>query len=220
MKRSICLIVLAAMASFFAVSADAQTNASQRRQANRQRRAQAAIKNTYSHKFEVTLGGGYLRFRPGPDLRHINEIGWNVAGTRYFNERLGLTADFHGYYGTAHPFPNQFGIFNTGIREYVYQGGPTYRIYAQQKFAVSAHVYAGASTGVFDAHTNHIPPEFVGIYPVATVFAGTAGVTADYNIDPALSIRVTPELLVTRFGSQSQFNRGVSFGIAYRFGQL
>jgi hypothetical protein len=206
------------MASFFNIGAIAQTNASQRRQANRQRRAQAAIQETYTHKFEVTLGGGYLRFRPGPQLRHINEIAWNVAGTRYFNERFGLTADFRGYYGTAHPFPNEFALFNNGIREYVYQAGPTYRIYAKQKFAVSARVLAGASTGVFDVSTNHIPPQNVGIYPVATVFAANIGAPLDYNIDPALAIRVTPEFEITHFGGQTQFNKGISFGIVYRFG--
>jgi hypothetical protein len=100
----------------------------------------------------------------------------------------------------------------------VYQAGPTYRIYAKQKFAVSARVLAGASTGVFDAHTNHIPPQDVGVYPVATVFTTNAGIPLDYNIDPALAIRVTPEFQLTRFGGQSQFNKGISFGIVYRFG--
>jgi hypothetical protein len=207
------------MASVFASGAEAQTNASQRRRANRQRRVQAAIQETYSHKFEVELGGGYLRFRPGPQLPHNNEIGWHVAGARYFNQRLGVAADFRGYYGTAFTYPNTFAVFKPAIREYVYQAGPTYRFYAQQRFAFSGHVLAGASTGVFDVGTNHIPPAFVGIYPVGTVFATTVGLTADFNIDPTLAIRVSPELLITTFGGDSQLNKGVTFGVIYRFGQ-
>lgn len=219
MKRSLCLIFLAGFASLLIAPAHAQTNASQRRRANRERRTQAIINDTYTKKFEVTVGGSYLRFRPGPFLRHMNEIGWQVSGTRYFNPRLGLTADFHGYYGTPKVFPNPINTFPSGIREYVYQGGPTYRVYAKQKLAVSGRVLAGASTGVFDLRTNHFDPTLVGLYPVATVFAITPGITVDYNFDPQLAVRIAPEMLITRFGSQWQFNKGFSFGVVYRFGQ-
>lgn len=220
LKRFFCFVTLAALASIFALPSDAQTNASQRRRANRQRRAQAAIQETYNHRYEVLLGGAYLRFRPGSTLRHSNEIGFEASGTRYFSQRLGLTADIHGYYGRAYTYPNQFAIFSPSIHEYIYQVGPAYRFYAQQRFSVSAHVVAGAASGGFAAGTNHIPPRLIGIYPAATVFAASPGVSFDYNIDPALAVRVTPELQVTRFGGEWQFNRGVSFGILYRFGQL
>ena len=219
-KKSVVFAVLFTLAAISAVSAPSQTNASQRRRANRERRIQQQIQETYSHKFEVELGGGYLRFRPGPNLRHVDEGGWQGSATRYFNERLGIMGDFHGYYGTVGIPPNQFAIYNRGIHEYAYQAGPTYRFYARQKFAVSGHVLAGAATGVFDANTNGFAPELVGLYPVGTVFAATAGASLDYNIDPALALRLSPELLVTRFGGDTQYNRGFTLGIVYRFGRL
>jgi hypothetical protein len=67
--------------------------------------------------------------------------------------------------------------------------------------------------------TNHFDPTLVGLYPVATVFATTPGITVDYNFDPQLAVRITPEMVITRFGSEWQFNKGLSFGIVYRFGQ-
>ena len=43
---------------------------------------------------------GYLRFTPGDSLQRVNEYNWNAGVTRYFNERLGVTIDGRGYYGT------------------------------------------------------------------------------------------------------------------------
>ncbi|MGH9518229.1 MAG: hypothetical protein ACRD2D_01210, partial [Terriglobales bacterium] len=62
-----------------------------------QRRAQA-IHDAYAHRWDVSVGGGYLRFKPGPNLQRATMYSWDTAVTRYWNEKLGLTVDGRGYY--------------------------------------------------------------------------------------------------------------------------
>jgi len=57
---------------------------------------------------------GYLRFEAGPGypastgvahgpaLERAHEYAWNVGFTRYYSERMGVTVDGRGYYGTAY----------------------------------------------------------------------------------------------------------------------
>src|SRR5580693_6481372 len=69
--------------------------------ARRKLRVQQIIQDTYSHKYETYFGGGYLRFRPGSSLQKINESAWNVGVTDFIAGKIGVTADFRGYYGTT-----------------------------------------------------------------------------------------------------------------------
>ena len=70
--------------------------------ARREQRRAAAIHDVYSHKYEFFADVGYLRFQPGTYLQRLTYYAWDTGGTRYFNERLGLTLDGRGYYGTAY----------------------------------------------------------------------------------------------------------------------
>ncbi len=51
--------------------------------ARREARRAAAIKDTYSHLYEVQLGMGYMRFTPGKDMQRTTFYAWNVDFTRY-----------------------------------------------------------------------------------------------------------------------------------------
>ena len=62
--------------------------AQERVRARREARTQATIKDTYSHKYEIYFGYAYLRMRPGHDLQHANESGWNAGWTRLFADDL------------------------------------------------------------------------------------------------------------------------------------
>src|SRR5580700_5804340 len=74
--------------------AEVLREAQARVKARRKLRIQQIIQDTYSHKYELYLGGGYLRFRPGSSLQRINESAWDLGVTDYFAGKLGLTADF------------------------------------------------------------------------------------------------------------------------------
>jgi hypothetical protein len=77
-----------------------QLSVQARIRARREQRRVAAIHDVYDHLYEGYVGAGYLRFTPGATLQRVNEYNWNGGFTRYYNERLGLTLDGRGYYGT------------------------------------------------------------------------------------------------------------------------
>ena len=197
---------------------EAQARVSTRRQ---QKIAQL-VQQTYSHKFEAYFGGGYLRFHPGDHLQRINEADWNVGVTDYIRPKLGLTADFRGYYGTAYTGNNSsgsFGIFAPSISQYTFMFGPQYRLYQKPRLAVSAQLLAGAGHGNFDTGTGGLPGSLIGLYSNGTVFNISAGVPVDYNVSPGLALRLTPLYLFSNYGGSTQNNLGFNAGVVYRWGK-
>lgn len=200
-----------------------QANVQARIRARRLQRRAAAIHEAYSHRYEVYVGAGYLRFTPGASLQRVNEYNWNVGFTRYFDERLGVTLEARGTYGTPFipPIANNLGITKPAISQYSGLVGPTYRFYVQPKFSVSGRVMGGVSHGNFSGDTNGSTTlaTYLGLFPDATTVAASAGLVGEYNITPSVGLRLAPEYYLTRFGSTVQNNRGITAGIVYRFGK-
>lgn len=194
-------------------------DAQARVRARRQRRIAQVVEDTYGHKFELYFGGGYLRFRPGHTLQNVSEAAWNVGITDYFRSRLGVTADFRGYYGTSYTGNNLYAIHNPSISQYTFLAGPQYRITMGPRFASSLQVLGGAGHGNFSTGIGGFPPSLVGLYPDATVFNVGVGLPLDFNLGPGLAIRVTPTYLLSDYGSELQHNRGFTMGLVYRFGR-
>jgi hypothetical protein len=192
--------------------------------ARRAQRRAAAIHEAYAHRYEEYTGMGYLRFTPGSTLERAHEYAWNVGVTRYFDERLGVTVDGRGYYGTAYVYNNyatNSAITNPAISQYAALIGPTYRFYMQPKFSVSGRVLGGMEYGNFSANTNHstVLSKELGLWPDGSVFVVSASVPAEYNLTPNIGLRVAPEYYVTGFGSTTQGSLGFTTGIVYRFGK-
>ena len=148
-KRGGLAAGLLAMTMLTAGIADAQLIRRTKREssANRKARIQKAVDDTYTHKWEVFGGGGYLRFRSGQYLQKNNEVTWAASATYMLNPRLGIIGDARGGFGNAKVGNNIYNVYNPLINEYTFLGGPSYRFYAKQKSAVSAHVLAGYSIG-------------------------------------------------------------------------
>lgn len=193
--------------------------AQRRVKARRKIRTQQIIADTYSHKYETYFGGGYLRFRPGSTLQRINESAWNVGITDYFRGKLGITGDFRGYYGTTFTYVNQYQVFSPSISQYTFMGGPTYRFFEGQHWGWTANVLAGLGHGNFGTGTGGLPPTLIGLYPDGDAFNLSAGVSVDFNLSPALALRLTPNYLMSRYGSDTQNNLGFNVGVVYRFGR-
>lgn len=193
--------------------------AQQRVNARRRQRIKQIIQDTYSHKYEAEFGGGFLRFRPGNDLQHVSEAAWTADITDYFRGNLGVTVDARGYYGTAFTPQNQFRTYQPGISQYVFMAGPRYRFYRGQHWGWTAQVEGGVGHGNFGTGTNGLPPQLIGLYQDSTVLNVSAGASVDYNLSPALAIRITPNYLITNYGSTMQYNAGGTMGIVYRFGR-
>lgn len=216
-----------------------QLSVQARIRARRAQRRAAAIHEAYAHLYEAYTGMGYLRFVPGPGypasagvahgpgLERAHEYAWNVGLTRYYSERLGVTVDGRGYYGTAYVGlqpnnPNYVqGITNPAISQYAALIGPTYRFYLQPKYSVSGRVMGGFSYGNFSSDTNHstILSTDLGLWPDGSVFAASASIPVEYNMTPNVGFRVAPEFYMTGFGSTEQKSLGFTLGIVYRFGK-
>lgn len=189
-----------------------------------QRRAQA-IKDVYSHLYDLNLDMGYARFVPGPglvpgkQLQRVTYYAWNTGLTRYFNQRLGATADFRGYYGTAFVGLNPSSFTRPAISTYTFMGGPTYRFYMQPRVSISGRAMGGYALGNFSSDTNGFGSKTLGMYPDGGTYAASVSISGEYNLSPEIGLRLTPEYLFTGFGSSLQYSRGFTAGFVFRIGK-
>jgi hypothetical protein len=196
-----------------------QQSVQARIRARREQRRAAAIHDAYSHLYESYAAIGYLRFQPGPTLQRLTFYAWDIGLTRNLNERLGITVDGRGYYGTAYVGLNPSNITRPAISEYNALAGPTYRFYMQPKYSVSGRVMAGFSHLNSSGDTNGFKGVTLGLYPDSNTFAATASVIGEYNMAPSVAFRLAPEYFVTGYGSSMQNSIGFTGGIVYRFGK-
>jgi hypothetical protein len=188
--------------------------------ASRQARIQRTIEDTYSHRWEIFGGGGYLRFRSGQYTKKNNEISWAMAGNYYLNPKLAIVGDARGSFGNAHAIiDNQYGVYRPQINEYNFLGGVSYRFYEKEKLAVSVQGLGGMGWGIFSGGAKGLSGTTVGLWPDGIKPAFSLGVSADYNFFPNLAFRFTPTYVGTTFGSTVQNNLGFNAGVVYRFGR-
>jgi hypothetical protein len=236
--KQVAGVLLAASMASVAVAAQAQTTNRTRREssANRKSRIERTIAETYSHRFEVAGGGGYLRFQSGSLLRKNNEVTFFMTGTYFLNPKLGIIADVRGAYGNAKignpvtPTSPTLG-YNPQISEYPLMGGVAYRLYAKEKIAVSVTGEGGAAIGKFDGDAKGFQSKDIGVWQSATKPVFSIGANIDYNLYPNLAFRVSPTYVGTFFRMDPadtlhgppgtiQNNFGVNIGFLYRFGKL
>jgi hypothetical protein len=213
-------LLIVAMAG---VAPAAQAQATRRREssANRKARLERTIQDTYSHRWEVAGGGGYLRWRSGPFLQKNNEVTFFMTGTYFLNQKLGVTGDVRGAYGNAKIGNTIFNLQNPQISEYTFMAGPTYRVYAKQKTAVSVFGEGGTALGKFAGGSKGFGDTTIGLWPSSNARgAFSAGANIDYNFFPNLAGRVSPTYVGTTFGGTVQNNFGVNLGVVYRFGRI
>ena len=228
--RGWALLGLAGLLACSSVAATAQKQKTRRARretnASRQARVQRTIEDTYSHKYEVIGGGGYLRFRSGEYTQKNNEVAWAAAGNYYLDPKLAIVADARGYFGNAKPIRgNNFNIQSPHpqINEYTFMGGGSYRFVRHERFAVSGQAVGGVAWGIFSGGNKGLTGNQVGLWNDGFRPAFSLGVSADYNAYPNLALRLTPNYLGTFFSSPSggtlQNQLGFTAGVIYRFGR-
>jgi hypothetical protein len=223
-KVSIQALAAVLMATMLAVSSGrAQTTRKEGRDTNANRKLRAArqVKETYTHRWEVGGGGGYLRFRSGQYLQKNSEIAFWLDTTYYFNRKLGVTGELRGNYGNAKIGNNTYGIsYWPQISEYPFMAGPTYRVFLREKVGVGLFALGGAAIGKFDGDTEgHRATDF-GMWPSTNARpAFSVGANVDLNLFPNLAFRIAPNYMGTTFGGALQNNLGVNLGLVYRFGR-
>ena len=187
--------------------------------ARREARRAQAIHDAYSHLYEVFVGGGYQRFTPGSKLQRTTMYSWDVAATRYWSEKLGLTFEVRGNYGTAFVGLNQTSLTRPAISHYDFMVGPTYRFRMRPKYSIAGSVKGGVAMSNFASDTNKFGTAVLGLYPDGTTYALNASLIGEVNVTPSLSLRLAPEYMATGFGSTLQNDLGFTYGFVYRFGK-
>ncbi len=187
--------------------------------ARREARRAQAIHDTYAHPYEAFVGGGYQRFRPGPDLQLVTMYSWDAAISRYWSEKLGLTFEGRGNYGTAFVGLNSTSLTRPAISYYNVLVGPTYRFMMKPRVSVAGSVKGGVAMSNFSGDTNGFGTAVLGLYPDGTTYALNASVIGEVNLTPTFSLRLAPEYMATGFGSTWGNNYGFTYGFVYRFGR-
>jgi hypothetical protein len=220
--HALALLLIAVFAAF---SANAQTPRRTGHETNATRQARIArqIAETYTHRWEVAGGGGFLRFKSGQYTQKNSEITFWLDTTYYLNQRLGITGELRGAYGNAKTLQgNQFAslVGNPQISEYPFLAGPTYRFYTKERYAISGFALGGVAIGKFDGASKGIPAVDLGFWPSTNARpAFSVGANLDLNLYPNLAFRIAPSYLGTTFGSSLQNNLGFEMGLVYRFGR-
>lgn len=216
---SVCAV--AAVPSFAQTGKAAQPKRARREtNASREARIARTIQQTYSQRYEVFGGGGYLRFKPGENLKRNNEVTWQVATHYYLDPKLAIVGDIRGAFGHAQQIrPLEYAqIPNPQINEYTFMGGVNYRFYRKEKVAYSVEAIGGGAWGIFSGGSKGIPSTDLGLWHDGWAPAFSLGLHADYNFYPNLAFRVSPTYVGTRFGGSTQNNFGFNAGVVYRFG--
>ncbi|ADW70049.1 outer membrane beta-barrel protein [Granulicella tundricola] len=205
-----------------ALAAGAQSSKPRRRESNQNRknRIQRAVQETYTHKWEVGAGPGYLRFRSGEFKQQNNDVTFWTSAMYSFTPRFGAEALVGGAFGSAKLGNGNPNAVNPQIQSYDFMAGPSYRLVAKEKFGVSVYGAGGAAYGRFSTGPKDFPTAVVGLWPSGTAAAFSVGVNLDYHLYPNLSARITPTYLGTTYGSTIQNTKGVNVGLVYRFGTI
>ena len=216
------VLLVAALSASSALAQNARRSGRETN-ANRKARIERQIAETYTHRWEVAGGGGYLRFRSGQFTQKNSEIAFWLNTTYYFNRNLGLTGEVRGAYGNAkidnlNPYASLVG--RPQISEYPFLAGPTYRFRLRQKTALSVFALGGTAIGKFDGDSKGISAANLGFWPSTNARpAFSLGGNLDINIYPNLAFRIAPSYLGTTFGGSLQNNVGFNMGLVYRFGR-
>ena len=223
-RSKLRLVAFVVTALVLAAGVQAQKAAPRRarRETNAARQARIAktIEQTYSHRYEVFGGGGYMRFRSGQYLKKNNEVRWVASGSYFLNPKVAVVAEAGGQFGYAHALTNNiYGVYQPQINEYTFLGGGSYRFYAHDKTALSAQAMGGVGWGIFSGGSKAIPATLLGLWPDGFKPAFQFSVNADYNLYPNLAVRFSPTYTGTTFGNTVQNNLGFNAGVVYRFGQ-
>ncbi|MBV9074579.1 MAG: outer membrane beta-barrel protein [Acidobacteria bacterium] len=155
-----------------------------------------------SDKLEVFGGYSYVRFNPGQGASAINQNGWDSTATFKLTPMFGISADVDGSYNS------QSGVNN---HIYTYMFGPEVKM-NKQKSAPFVHALFGF------AHDN-VSSNILGTNVSVTdnAFATALGGGYDWKASDAVSVRLFQvDYLMTRFGSATQNNIRMSFGITFR----
>ena len=99
--------------------------------------------------------------------------------------------------------------------------GAQYRGPKNHYAAINYHAYAGPAFGNFTHSTGDVPPQYLpllGLYANHTAALVALGGSVDFNRSKNLAIRLSPDLILEHFGTETRTFFAISGGVIYRFG--
>jgi hypothetical protein len=193
---------------------------------------------TYDNKYEIFGGFNFMNFQAGQNLpKRMNMGGGEILATYWFSgdrwfSRFGPGIDYRIDAGTTPVFANggttPLSSFGTGVnnRPLVYlntfMAGAQYRGPKNQYVAVNYHAYGGVSHGTFDYSLKNVDPLYystIGLYTNRTKPMFALGGSIDFNRSKNWAVRISPDLILEHFGTETREFVAVSGGVIYRFGK-
>jgi hypothetical protein len=178
---------------------------------------------TYDNKYEVYGGLNFMNFQAGQALpTRMNLGGAEILGTYWWKPKLGLGAEWRGEWGTTPVHPNPYISGRPLVALNMIMGGAQYRGPKNQYAALNFHGYVGAAHGNFDHSTGVVPPDAlpqIGLYSNTTAPIAALGASIDINHSKNMAIRISPDLILEHFGTETRTFFAVSGGVIYRFGK-
>jgi hypothetical protein len=185
----------------------------------------AAAPVTYDNRYEIYGGLNFMNFQGGQDLpKRMNLGGGELLGTYWLTSHLGLGAEYRGEAGTT-PVLASAGVYNIS-RPLVYMNmgllGAQWRGPKNQFYAINYHAYGGVSHGTFDDTRKADQPyffQYTGLYTNRTKPIAALGGSLDFNVSKKVAIRLSPDLILEHFGTETREFFAISAGAIYRFGK-
>jgi hypothetical protein len=194
---------------------------------------------SYLNRWDIYGGLAFANGQAGQNLPKRFNMGGAEGQFTYwvpghFDDRLGISADVRFGAGTTPVLPNP--IYNRPLVMYqTYAGGAQWRWIRNRYVATNLHAFAGGVYGDFDKTVNDYPfgPSPVAACPVGTTnqnnsiglycnhFAPWAafGGSIDFNQGQKYAVRLSPDLTLEHFGTETRVFFGISLGALYRGGR-
>ena len=160
-----------------------------------------------SSKIDIFGGYSFVRVNPGNGATGVNNNGWESTATLNLTNRFGIAADFNGSYKSENGADNKM---------YTYMFGPQINL-GTDKATPFVHALFGAAHDTVSANIQGVTTS-ASDNALATALGGGF----DWKASDTISIRLGQfDYLMTRFGSQTQNNIRLSFGITFhpKFGR-
>jgi hypothetical protein len=198
---------------------------------------------TYDNRWEIYGGLLFMNDQAGQSQpgRRFNMGGAEVMATYWLSNgkggpwsKFGIAADGRFGAGTT---PVLSGYYNrVVVMEAPFMGGVQYRGPKNRYAAVDFHVLGGGAYGDFDYAVNHYPGGSrvsacaaqqqvgqtgnLGLYCNHIAPYGTVGGSIDFNESARLAIRLQPDMIFERFGTETREFFAISGGVVYRMGKV
>jgi len=136
--------------------------------------------------------------------------------------------EYRGEAGTTPVFSNPYGISRPLVYMNMGLAGVQYRGPKNQFAAIDYHAYVGMADGIFDGGTagNGVLPGSastkaadVGLYSNRTKPVFALGGSLDLNRSKNWALRLSPDLILEHFGTETREFFAISGGIVYRIGK-